>query len=55
MIREALVVGINCYPLLKDATGKALPLLEATEDAEALAQILETYSNFRVRLLPEIY
>lgn len=55
MIREALVVGINRYPFLKDATGKSLPLLKAAEDAEAVAQILETYGNFRVRRLPEIY
>ncbi|HEY9809879.1 MAG TPA: hypothetical protein V6D13_11185 [Halomicronema sp.] len=52
MIREAFVAGINLYPFLKDNTGKVFPLLKAAEDAEAVAQILETCGNFRVRRLP---
>lgn len=55
MIREAFVAGINLYPFLKDSTGKVFPLLKAAEDAEPVAQILETCGNFRVRRLPEIY
>ena len=55
MSREALVVGINRYPLLKDSrTQQPRHLLKAAADAEAVAQMLETYGNFRVQRLPEM-
>src|SRR5919202_86973 len=54
--REALVVGINRYPLLKDAkTKKPKHLEKPAADAEAIAQILEQYGNFTVHRLPEVY
>ncbi|NEQ71563.1 MAG: peptidase C14, partial [Symploca sp. SIO2D2] len=54
--REALVVGINRYPLLKDTTTRKPKHLEKpAADAEAIAQILEQYGNFRVHRLPEVY
>ncbi|MGB7444530.1 MAG: caspase family protein, partial [Coleofasciculaceae cyanobacterium] len=48
--REALVVGINDYPL----TDKLKHLKKPAVDAEAIAQILEKYGNFTVRRLPEV-
>lgn len=46
MMRDALIVGINNYQFL--------PSLRApTHDAEAVAQILESYGDFRVTRLPE--
>ncbi|MBD2341634.1 caspase family protein [Calothrix sp. FACHB-156] len=54
MRREALVVGINQYPYLKDTTtGKAKHLTTPAADAEAIAQRLREYGEFRVRRLPE--
>ena len=57
MNRDALVVGINQYPFLKDTpTSKAKHLFTPAndaEDAEAIAQRLEEYGDFRVRRLPE--
>ncbi|GET35472.1 nSTAND1 domain-containing NTPase [Microseira wollei] len=54
--REALVVGINRYPLLRDGTTKKPQHLEKpAADAEAVAQIIEKYGNFTVRRLPEVY
>ncbi|MBD2341780.1 caspase family protein [Calothrix sp. FACHB-156] len=54
MNRDALVVGINQYPFLKDTpTSKAKHLVSAANNAEAIAQRLEEYGNFRVRRLPE--
>jgi HEAT repeat protein/energy-coupling factor transporter ATP-binding protein EcfA2 len=47
MSRDALVVGINNYPKLN-------PLQKPAQDAEAIAQLLETYGDFRVRRLPEM-
>ncbi|MFB2917335.1 caspase family protein [Aerosakkonema sp. BLCC-F2] len=56
MNREALVVGINRYPLLKDKpTSKPRHLMKSAADAEAIAQFLETYGNFRVQRLPAIH
>ncbi|MFP4103414.1 nSTAND1 domain-containing NTPase, partial [Coleofasciculus sp.] len=56
MDREALVIGINLYPLLRDGrTKKPRHLDKPAADAEAVAQILETYGQFRVRRLPEVY
>ncbi|HAZ43017.1 MAG TPA: hypothetical protein DDW76_10275 [Cyanobacteria bacterium UBA11369] len=54
MNRDALVVGINQYPFLKDTpTSKAKHLSTPASDAEAIAQRLEEYGGFRVRRLPE--
>ena len=47
MSRDALVVGINQYSHLPRLTA-------ASKDAEGVANLLETYGNFRVRRLPEI-
>ncbi len=47
MSRDALVVGINQYNSLK-------PLNTPADDAEAIAQLLEKYGDFRVRRLPEM-
>ncbi|WP_103125289.1 caspase family protein, partial [Nostoc cycadae] len=56
MAREALVVGINRYPTLMAKSTDRPPHLQApATDAEAIAQILETYGNFRVRRLPVAY
>lgn len=53
MARDALVVGINQYPFLKDTpTSKAKHLTTPASDAEAIAQSLETYGDFRVQRLP---
>lgn len=50
MRREAIVVGVNQYPSLKDTpTSKAKHLTTPAGDAEAIAQILETHGNFRVK------
>jgi uncharacterized caspase-like protein len=45
--RDALIVGINTYeyPRLKGLKAPA-------QDAEAIAQMLTKYGNFRVRRLP---
>ena len=48
MHREALVVGINHYLFLEH-------LQTPARDAEAIAQILETYGGFRVQRLPTSY
>lgn len=47
MSRDALIVGINQYQVLPRLTA-------AAKDAEGVANLLETYGNFRVRRLPEI-
>jgi WD40 repeat protein/energy-coupling factor transporter ATP-binding protein EcfA2 len=53
MVREALVVGINRYPTLIEKPNQHPPHLQApASDAEAIAQILESYGNFRVQRLP---
>ena len=52
MSRDALVVGINKYPFLKDSTGKYKHLTTPASDAEAIAQLLETQNNFRVKRFP---
>jgi hypothetical protein len=53
MTRDALVVGINQYPFLKDSpTSKSKHLKTPAGDAEAIAKLLETYGNFRVQRLP---
>jgi len=46
-------VGINKYPFLKDsATGNYKHLTTPATDAEAIAQLLETHGNFRVKRFP---
>ncbi|MDJ0557080.1 MAG: caspase family protein, partial [Microcoleaceae cyanobacterium MO_207.B10] len=54
MNREALVVGINHYPFLKDFSGQPQHLIKPAADAEAIAQLLETYGNFQVRRFPGV-
>ncbi|NER33117.1 MAG: hypothetical protein F6J93_03400 [Oscillatoria sp. SIO1A7] len=55
MSREALVIGINRYPLLKNSpTSPARNLLKPADDAEAIAQLLEKYGGFRVRRFPAL-
>ncbi|AFZ01473.1 peptidase C14 caspase catalytic subunit p20 [Calothrix sp. PCC 6303] len=54
MRRDALVVGINQYPFLKDTpTSPAKHLTTPAADAEAIAQLLENHGDFRVKRLPE--
>jgi len=56
MSREALVVGINRYPVLKDPkTKKPKHLSLPATDAEAVAQMLETHGKFRVRRMPDTF
>jgi energy-coupling factor transporter ATP-binding protein EcfA2 len=53
MKREALVVGINRYPFLKDKiTGEPKHRTTPAPDAEAVAQLLEKHGNFHVRRFP---
>lgn len=52
MSRDALVVGINKYPFLKDSTGSYQHLTTPASDAEAIAQLLEAHKNFRVNRFP---
>lgn len=56
MKRDALVIGINQYPFLKDTrTKKVKHLTTPANDAEAIAQLLEKYGEFRdVRRLPAV-
>ncbi len=54
MNRQALVVGINLYPQLKDSSNRPKNLRKAAADAEAIAQLLETYGNFQVTRFPAI-
>ncbi|NEU84179.1 caspase family protein, partial [Nostoc sp. UIC 10630] len=53
MKRESLVIGINRYPTLMETPSDSPPHLKAAAtDAEAIAQVLETYGNFNVQRLP---
>jgi hypothetical protein len=52
MSRDALVVGINKYPFLKDSKGNYKHLTTPSSDAEAIAQLLEAHKNFRVNRFP---
>ena len=55
MRRDALVVGINQYPFLKDTpTSHAKHLTTPAADAEAIAQLLDEHGDFRVTRLPAI-
>ncbi|MBD2311992.1 caspase family protein [Desertifilum sp. FACHB-1129] len=47
MSRDALIVGINTYQYLPNLKAPAV-------DAEAIAQQLQTYGEFRIHRLPEI-
>jgi hypothetical protein len=54
MRRDALVVGVNQYPFLKDtSTSLAKHLTTPAADAEAIAQLLEANKNFTVTRLPK--
>ncbi|MBC6480239.1 MAG: caspase family protein [Hormoscilla sp. GM7CHS1pb] len=53
MNREALVVGINLYPFLKDPLGKPQHLQRAAADAVALAKMLKEHGGFQVYLALE--
>jgi WD40 repeat protein len=54
MNRDALVIGINRYPYLKDAPdSEAKHLQLPASDAENVAQLLEEHGNFRVHRFPE--
>lgn len=56
MEREALVIGINRYPTLIEKASDRPPHLQAPAiDAEAIAQVLETYGKFHVERLPAAY
>ncbi|MDE5094532.1 MAG: caspase family protein, partial [Trichodesmium sp. St11_bin5] len=50
-LRQALVVGINNYDCLQKKKLGDLNLKAAVKDAEAIANILEQYSQFRVQRL----
>ncbi len=52
MSRDALVIGINKYPFLKNSKGNYKHLTTPASDAEAIAQLLEADDNFRVIRLP---
>lgn len=52
MNRQALVIGINRYPLLKDAKGESQHLTTPARDASAIAHILELYGQFKVTRYP---
>jgi len=54
MNRQALVVGINHYPLLRDGSGHPQNLIKPAADAEAIAQLLETSGNFHVQRFPDV-
>ncbi|MBW4499713.1 MAG: caspase family protein [Scytonema hyalinum WJT4-NPBG1] len=53
--REALVVGINRYPVLRDEKRQPQHLKKPAVDAEVIAQTLEKFGNFKVQRLPEMY
>ncbi len=47
MSKDALVIGINTYNHLN-------PLKSPSEDAEAVAQVMEKYGEFNVRRFPAV-
>ncbi len=53
MTRQALVVGINRYPFLKDRDGKSCHLDYAAIDAQAIADLLRQYGQFEVTIVPD--
>ena len=52
MSRDALVIGINKYPFLKNSSGSQKHLNTPASDAEAIAKLLEAQNNFRVKRFP---
>ncbi|HLP90105.1 MAG TPA: caspase family protein [Nostocaceae cyanobacterium] len=53
MNRDALVIGVNRYPFLKDPVTQASQhLTTPAKDAEELAHLLETQGKFTVRRFP---
>jgi hypothetical protein len=52
MSRDALVIGINKYPFLKDSSGTYKHLTTPASDAESIAQLLEAHNNFQVKRFP---
>lgn len=52
MERQALVVGINRYPHFKQKDGKKAHLEAPEKDAPEVAELLEKYGGFKVKLLP---
>lgn len=52
MNRQALVIGINRYPLLKGAIGESQHLTTPARDASAIAHQLELYGHFQVTRYP---
>ncbi|MDE5088428.1 MAG: caspase family protein, partial [Trichodesmium sp. St16_bin2-tuft] len=55
MRKEAVVVGINRYPFLKNKKLGDLNLKAAIKDAQAITSILEKYGKFRVQRWPKKY
>mgnify|MGYP002777036583 CR=1 FL=1 len=55
MSRDALVIGINKYPFLKDSSGAYKHLTTPASDAEAIAKLLEAHENFRVKRFPDSF
>ncbi|MBE9257078.1 caspase family protein [Dolichospermum sp. LEGE 00246] len=55
MKSEALVIGINQYPFLKNTPkSRAKHVKTPAADAEAIGQLLEQYGEFQVQRLPVI-
>lgn len=52
MKRQALVVGINRYPFLKDSLNNPRHLTTSDRDASAIAYFLERYGSFEVTRFP---
>jgi hypothetical protein len=52
MNRQALIIGINRYPLLKGAKGELQHLTTPARDASAIARKLELYGQFQVTRYP---
>lgn len=53
MKRQALVIGINRYPFLRDANGAAQHLSYPATDAMEIDRILREHGHFEVKRLPE--
>lgn len=54
MKRQALVVGINRYPNLKDSKGNSQHLTYPATDGAEIDRLLREYGHFEVKRLPEI-
>jgi uncharacterized caspase-like protein len=55
MKRQALVIGINRYPYLKDSQGNTQNLTYPAGDAAEIDRLLRVHGNFEVRRLPETF